>query len=246
MQKRILCLFIVLMNLCSYAQQASFEGVLTYERRFYNNSKSIDSVDPNIPPLISYTVKGSLTLAEISTEQDFMTAMNYSVIVDSEKQEATMLARIANQKMAVKFDPSFFFKDHLYSIKPSNEDTTRLIAGMNCILGYAIMQSEFGTEDSMLVWYTLEYQNIPYLFETLGAPGLIVSMQQDDVSYWELQEIKAENVDPLKFSIPSEYFPMTQYELQDFITTIDQLKIEEELDPMEQRGNEINREEEED
>ena len=39
---------------------------------------------------------------------------------------------------------------------------------------------------------------------------------------------------------------MTQEELQDFITTMDQFEIEEESDPMDKRGNEINREEEED
>lgn len=246
MQKRILCLFIVLMNLTSFAQQASFEGVLVYGRKFYNNSKRIDTVDPNIPPAISYTVKGNLTLAEISTEKDFMTAMNYSIIVDSEKKEATMLARIANQKMAVKFDPSFFAQKHLYSVISANDDRTRVIAGLNCVLGYALMESEFGTLDSMRVWYTLDYKTIPYLFETSGAPGLIVSMQQDDVSYWELQEIKSAPVDSLAFSIPSEYYPVTQNELQDFISTMDQLEIEEELDPMEKRGNEITHEEEED
>jgi hypothetical protein len=234
------------MNLTSFAQQASFEGVLIYGRKFYSNSKRIDTVDPNFPPAISYTVKGNLTLAEISTEQDFMTAMNYSVIVDSEKKEATMLARIANQKMAVKFDSSFFAKSHLYSVVPSKDNRTRVIAGMSCVLGYALIESEFGTVDSMRVWYTKDYKNLPYLFETLGAPGLIVSMQQDDVSYWELTEMKSETIDPLVFSIPSEYFPMSQNELQDFISTMDQLEIEEEVDPMEKRGNEITHEEEED
>lgn len=246
MKMRILGLFIVLSSLTSFAQQTSFEGKLTYGRKFYNNAKRIDSVDPNIPPTISYTVKGNLSLAEISTEKDFMTAMNYSVIVDSEKKEATMLARIANQKIAVKFDPSFFNNKQLYTIVSANEDRVRVIAGLNCKLGYAIMESEFGTIDSMRVWYTQDYKNIPYLFETKGSLGLIVSMQQDDISYWELKEMKPSTVDPLIFSIPKEYLPMTQNELQDFITTMDQFEIEEESDPMDKRGNEINREEEED
>jgi hypothetical protein len=53
-------------------------------------------------------------------------------------------------------------------------------------------------------------------------------------------------VDPIKFVIPTEYFPMTEIELQDFISTMDQLEIEEEIDPMEKAGNEITHEEEED
>ena len=242
-------LFIILALTCNvdlFAQQETFEGVLTYGRKFYNNSKRIDSQDPNIPPTMSYTVKGPLSLTEIATEKDFMAAMNYSIIVDSEKKEATMLARIASQKMAVKFEPSFFNKNQLYSIVPANDDRVRVIAGMNCTLGYALIESEFGTIDSMRVWYTREYQGIPYMFQTFDSPGLIVSMQQDDISYWELKEIKKEVVDPIKFVMPTEYFPMTEIELQDFISTMDQLEIEEEIDPMEKAGNEITHEEEED
>ncbi|MFM2316808.1 MAG: hypothetical protein RLZZ155_1140 [Bacteroidota bacterium] len=242
-------LFIILALTCNvdlFAQQVTFEGVLTYGRKFYNNSNRIDTQDPNIPPTMSYTVKGSLSLAEIATEKDFMAAMNYSVVVDSEKKEATMLARIASQKMAVKFEPSFFNKDQLYSIVSANDDRVRVIAGMKSTLGYALMESEFGTIDSMRVWYTQEYQGVPYMFQTFDAPGLIVSMQQDEVSYWELTEMKKEVVDPLKFNIPTDYFPMTQSEMQDFISTMDQLEIEEEIDPMEKRGNEITHEEEED
>ncbi|MEY3835035.1 MAG: hypothetical protein RI989_463, partial [Bacteroidota bacterium] len=98
-----LFLFAVLLSLGSHAQQSSFEGKLIYGRKFYDNSKRIDSNDPNIPPTIGFTIKGKLLLSEISTEKDFMSAMNYSIVIDSEKKEATMLARIANQQMAVKF-----------------------------------------------------------------------------------------------------------------------------------------------
>jgi hypothetical protein len=238
----IFCLFISQLN--SIAQAQGFEGVLVYGRKFYNNSKRIDSVDPNIPPTISYTVKGNLTLAEISTEKDFMSAMNYSVIVDSEKKEATMLARIANEKMAIKFEDSFFNEKKLYKVISPAEIQTRIIAGLKCKLGYALAESEFGTTDSLRVWYTEEFRNIPYLFETTGAPGLIVSMQQDDLSYWELEEMKPLTVDPLVFSIPKEYLPMTPNELQDFISTMDQLEIEEEIAPSKKEGNEIIHEEE--
>lgn len=244
--KKLLFLFcLISLNLDAFAQSESFEGVLIYGRKFYNSSKRIDSYDPNMPPTMSFTVKGNLTLTEIITEKDFMAAMNYSIIKDSEKKEATMLAQIANQKMAVKFDPSSYFNlSKLYKVVSANEARVRTIAGLSCSLGYALIESEFGTQDTMRVWYTNAYSAIPYQFETSPGPGLIVSMQQDDVSYWELKEIRKESVDPLRFSIPKEYFPMTQNELQDFITTLDQLEIEEEGDPMEKRGNEINREQE--
>jgi hypothetical protein len=52
-------------------------------------------------------------------------------------------------------------------------------------------------------------------------------MQQDEISYWELSEIKAMKVDPQVFSIPIDYLPMEQSELQDFISTLDQLQMEE-------------------
>jgi hypothetical protein len=241
-----LFLFAVLLSLGSLAQQSSFEGKLIYGRKFYDNSKRIDSDDPNIPPIIGFTIKGKLILSEISTEKDFMTAMNYSIIIDSEKKEATMLARIANQQMAVKFDPSFFSKEQLYTIVPASKSADKIIAGLNCKQGYALKQSEFGTTDSMLVWYTLQYSNIPYLFQSIEAPGLIVSMQQDADSYWELKEINKSKIDADIFNISKEFKPMTQVELQNFITSIEQLEIEKEQDPMDQRGNEINREKEED
>lgn len=241
--KKLLILFcLIASQVDAFAQAESFEGVLVYGRKFYNSSKRIDSEDPNIPPIMNFTVKGNLSLAEIVTEKDFMTAMNYSVVKDSEKKEATMLARIANQKMAVKFDPSYFNTSNLYKVVSANEARTRTIAGLTCSLGYALIESEFGTQDTMRVWYTTAFNAIPYQFEASPGPGLIVSMQQDDLSYWELQEIRKENVDPIKFEIPKEYFPMTQGEMQDFISTLDQFEIEEEEDPMDQRGNEINRE----
>jgi hypothetical protein len=52
-------------------------------------------------------------------------------------------------------------------------------------------------------------------------------MQQDEISYWELSEFKAMKVDPQVFSIPIDYLPMEQSELQDFISTLDQLQMEE-------------------
>jgi hypothetical protein len=219
------------------AQTEEFEGVLVYGRKFYKSPQRIDSDDPNIPPIISFTIKGNLSLVEIVTEKDFMTAMNYSVIKDSKKKEATMLARIANQKIAVKFEPTYFSTSKLYNVVEANEAITQTIAGLPCRPGYAIVESEFGTQDTMRVWYTASYNSIPYQFETSPGPGLIVSMQQDEFSYWELKEIRIENINPIKFEIPKDYLPMTQEELQDFISTLDQLEIEKEEDNLEERGN---------
>ena len=238
----IFCLFASLLDIS--AQSESFEGVLVYGRKFYNSSKRIDTYDPNMPPRMSFTVKGNLCLVEIITEKDFMTAMNYSVIKDSEKKEATMLARIANQKMAVKLAPSYFSAAKLYKVVSNNESKNTIIAGFNCNQGYALMESEFGTVDTMSVWYTKAYNAIPFQFETFTSPGLIVSIQQDDISYWELEEIRKEVVDPLRFVIPNEFIPTTQNEMQDFISTMEQIDLEDEKDPMEMRGNEIIHEEE--
>ena len=247
MNKILLILCFFFFSGAMVAQSESFEGVLVYGRKFYNSTKRVDTYDPNMPPLMSFTVKGNLTLTEIITEKDFMAAMNYSVVKDSEKREATMLAQIANKKMAVKFEQaSYFNPNKLFKVVPANDDRVRTVAGLSCKLGYALIESEFGTQDTMRVWYSNAYNAIPFQFETLPGPGLIVSMQQDDVSYWELKEFRKESIDPTRFSIPNDYLPMTQNELQDFITTLDQLEIEEEEDPMEKRGNEINREEEED
>jgi len=233
----ILCFFTLQLN--SIAQNETFEGVLVYGRKFYNNAKRIDSDDPNIPPTMSFTVKGNLCLAEISAEKDFMAAMNYSIVIDSEKKEATMLARLANKKMAVKFDPLYFNDSQLYKIVTASESKTRIIAGLSCSKGIAIIESEFGTADTMDVWYSNSFNAIPFQFQTSPGPGLIVSMQEDDISYWELKEIRKEVVDPLRFTIPIEYKPMSQNEMQDFISTLEQLEIEEEEDAMEKRGNEI-------
>jgi len=243
--KKLLFIFYLFVSLLKVsAQSESFEGTLVYGRKFYNSSKRIDTYDPNMPPSMSFTIKGNLSLVEIITEKDFMTAMNYSVIKDSDKKVATMLARIANHKMAVEFDPSYFSASKLYKVIPTNETKTSTIAGLTCHQGYALIESEFGTVDTMLIWYTEAYNAIPFQFETFSSPGLIVSMQQDDISYWELEEIRKEIVDPLRFVIPNEFKPTTQNEMQDFISTMEQLDLEEKKDPMEMRGNEITHEEE--
>lgn len=245
MKKLLIILCLLTSQLISQAQTELFEGVLVYGRKFYNQANRIDSDDPNVPPTMSFTVKGNFCLTEIATEKDIMAAMNYSIVTDSEKKEATMLASIANQKMAVKFDPSYFNVSKLYRIVSANDASTREIAGLSCNKGYAIIESEFGTQDTMIVWYSKSFEAIPYQFESSIGPGLIVSMQQDELSYWELKEIRKETVDPLRFAIPKNYTVKTENELQDFISTLEQLEIEEKKDPQEKQGNEIIHEEEE-
>ena len=169
---------------------------------------------------------------------------NYSIVIDSEKKEAIMLARIANEKMAVKFDDSYFNASNLHKIVSANDSITKQIAGLTCSMGYALIESEFGTVDTMQVWYSTSYNAIPYQFASFQGPGIIASMQQDDVSYWELKEMRKEVVDSNRFVVPTAYISRTQSELQDFISTLEQFEIEEEKDPMEKRGNEIIHEEE--
>jgi hypothetical protein len=164
---------------------------------------------------------------ELLAEDNILEGRSYSILTDSDKKASTVMATIANKKLAVKIDTSNFNSSKLGKIITSKETTTRKIAGLICKSGYAIKQTESGTKDTLKIWYTTSYHAIPFQFDTNSGPGLIVSMQQDDISYWELSEIKAMKVDPRVFSIPIDYLPMEQSELQDFISTLDQLQIEE-------------------
>jgi len=174
-----------------------------------------------------FTIKGSFSLIELLAEDNILEGKSYSILTDSDKKASTVLATIANKKLALKIDTSNFNLSKLSKIITSKETTTRKIAGLICKSGYAIKQTESGTQDTLKIWYTSAYQAILYQFDAHSGPGLIVSMQQDDISYWELSEIKEMEIDPLVFSIPIDYLPMEQSELQDFISTLDQLQIEE-------------------
>jgi hypothetical protein len=219
----LICLFFIALNLS--AQSESFEGSLVYSRKFYDGTERFEGA--YITSKMIFTIKGSFSHIELSAEDKILEGRSYSILTDSDKKESTVMATIANKKVAVKIDTSNFNSSKLSTIITSKETTTRKIAGLICKSGYAIKQTESGTQDTLKIWYTTSYHAIPFQFEANSGPGLIVSMQQDDVSYWELSEIKAMKVDPQVFSIPIDYLPMEQSEFQDFISTLDQLQIEE-------------------
>ena len=224
--KRLLflfCLFSIASSIS--AQTETFEGSLVYSRKFYDGTERFEGT--YITSKMIFTIKGSFSLIELLAEDNILEGKSYSILTDSDKKASTVLATIANKKLALKIDTSNFNLSKLSKIITSKETTTRKIAGLICKSGYAIKQTESGTQDTLKIWYTSAYQAIPYQFDAHSGPGLIVSMQQDDISYWELSEIKEMEIDPLVFSIPIDYLPMEQSELQDFISTLDQLQIEE-------------------
>lgn len=219
----LICLFSI--SICIPAQSESFEGSLVYSRKFYDGAERFEST--YLTSKMIFTIKGNFSLTELLAEDNILEGRSYSILTDSEKKESTVLATIANKKVAVKIDTSNFNSSKLSKIIASKETTTRKIAGLICKSGYAIKQTESGTQDTLKIWYTTSYHAIPFQFDTNSGPGLIVSVQQDDVSYWELSEIEVMKVDSQVFSIPIDYLPMDQSELQDFISTLDQLQIEE-------------------
>jgi hypothetical protein len=91
----------------------------------------------------------------------------------------------------------------------------------------------------MKIWYATSYEAIPYQFENNSAPGLIVSMQQDAISYWELTEIRKKKVEAARFVIPSSYLSVTEAEFQYYLSTLDQFEIVDEEAQKEIRGNEM-------
>ena len=219
----LICLFFIALNLS--AQPESFEGSLVYSRKLYDGAERFES--SYVTSKMIFTVKGSFSLVELLAEENLLEGRSYSILTDSDKKESTVMATIANKKVAVKIDTSNFNSSKLFKIVSAKDNKTRQIAGLICQAGYAIKQPESGTQDTLKIWYTSAYHAIPYQFDTNSGPGLIVSLQQDDNSYWELSEIKEMEIDPLVFSIPIDYLPMEQSELQDFISTLDQLQIEE-------------------
>jgi hypothetical protein len=76
------------------------------------------------------------------------------------------------------------------------------------------------------VWYSTSYAAIPFQFETASAPGLIVSIQQDKNSFWELSEIMPGNLSPEIFEVPADYKPMSMTEFQEYLAALAELEIE--------------------
>ena len=233
----LICLFTAQLNVS--AQTESFEGSLVYSRKFYDGAETIEAFDQFVTIKMKYTVKESFCLIELLGEDKLMEGRSYSMIIDSDKEEATLLAKIANKNMAVKFDTSYFNSSKLSKIISANNRQLREIAGLTCQAGFALKESDLGTQDTMKIWYATSYEAIPYQFENNSAPGLIVSMQQDAISYWELTEIRKEKVEASRFIIPSAYLSVTEAEFQDYISTLDQFEIVDEEAQKEMRGNEM-------
>jgi hypothetical protein len=221
----LICLFSIALRIS--AQSESFEGSLVYKKKFYDTATQLEKYDLYVSIQLKFTIKGSFSLIELVAEDNLLEGKSYSILTNSDKKEQTLMATIANKKVALKIDTSHFNSSKISKIISSKDTTNRNIAGLTCKSGYALKISESGTQDSIMIWYTTSYPSIPYQFDTHSGPGLIVSMQQDASSYWELSEIKAMKIDPRVFSIPIDYLPMEQSELQDFISTLDQLQIEE-------------------
>ena len=80
--------------------------------------------------------------------------------------------------------------------------------------------------DTTSVWYTMSYAAIPFQFETATAPGLIVSIQQDKNSFWELSEIIPGKLSPENFEVPHDYKHMSMTEFQEYLAALGELEIE--------------------
>ena len=102
--KRITLLFSFLcLQLCSFGQSKEFEGVLIYELHTYNGIEKSSSISH-----IKYSVKGKLWRGEIVGNEDSIAPVSYSLLVNLKSKEATILANISNNKMAVATSENFF------------------------------------------------------------------------------------------------------------------------------------------
>ena len=221
----LICLFSI--SLCISAQSESFEGSLVYSRKLYSGAEKTTTYDSYLTTKMIYTIKGSFSLVELLSEDNLLEGKSYSLLTDSDKKETTLLANIANRNVAVKIDTSNFNSSKLYKIVSAKDTKTREIAGLTCQAGYALLESDLSNQDTLKIWYSTSYKAIPYQFDTNSGPGLIVSMQQDESSYWELTEIRKEKVETTRFIIPTNYTPITESELRDYLFSLEQFEIVE-------------------
>lgn len=233
----LICLFSLELNIS--AQSESFEGSLVYSRKLYSEALGTATYDSYITTKMIYTIKGSYSLVELLAEDNLLEGKSYSLVTDSDKKETILLAHIANRNVAVKIDTSNFNPSKLYKIVSAKDNKTREIAGLTCQAGYALLESDLSYKDTLKIWYATSYKAIPYQFDANSGPGLIVSMQQDANTYWELTEIRKEKVEATRFIIPTNYTPITESELRDYLFSLEQFEIEEELGPLEKRSHEI-------
>lgn len=220
--KRITLLFSFLcLKLCSFGQSPEFEGVLIYKLHTYNGEEKSSSISQ-----IKYSIKGNSWRAELVGNEDTNAPVNYSLLVNLESKEATILANISNTKMAVDINESFFQIEKTSTFLPEASSKRLSIAGLQCNSGLILNQLEGQKTDTTSVWYTTSSAAIPFQFETATAPGLIVSIQQDKSSFWELVEIKPGKLNPEIFAAPQEYKPMTMNEFQEYLAVLGELEIE--------------------
>lgn len=221
MKRITLLLTLLCIQLCSFGQSKAFEGVLVYELNTYNGIEKSSSISH-----IKYSVKGNLWRGEIVGNEDSIAPVSYSLLVNLKSKEATILANISNTKMAVATSESFFQieKTNSFSLESGSKKLT--IAGLECKSGVIQSKSDDQKIDTNYVWYSTSYAAIPFQFETASAPGLIVSIQQDKNSFWELSEIIPGNLSPEIFEVPADYKPMSMTEFQEYLAALGELEIE--------------------
>jgi hypothetical protein len=219
--KRITLLFSFLcLQLCSFGQSKEFEGVLIYELHTYNGIEKSSSISH-----IKYSIKGKLWRGEIVGNEDSIAPVSYSLLVNLKSKEATILANISNTKMAVASE-SFFQIEKTNSFSSEADSKKLTIAGLQCKSGVILSKSADKKTDTTSVWYTMSYAAIPFQFETATAPGLIVSIQQDKNSFWELSEIKPGKLSLEIFEVPHDYKHMSMTEFQEYLAAFGELEIE--------------------
>lgn len=233
----MICLFSIAAKMS--AQSESFEGSLVYSRKLYDGAERTETYNPFATIKMIYTIKGSFSLVELLAEVNSLEGKSYSLITDSDKKETTLIGNIANRKVAVKIDTSNFNSSKLYKIVSAKDTKTREIAGLTCQAGYALLESELSNQDTLKIWYSTSYKAIPFQFDANSGPGLIVSMQQDSSSYWELTEIRKEKVETTRFIIPTNYTPVTESELRDYLFSLEQFEIVDDGAQDEIKGHDI-------
>lgn len=238
----LFCLFFVGVNIS--AQPESFEGSLVYSRKLYDRAERPEAFEPFATVKMIYTVQGSFSLIQLLAQDNLPEGSNYSIVTDLEKKERTLLTQITNRNLAIKIDTSNFNSGQLYTIVSADDSETRKIAGLTCQAGYALYESDLGNRDTLQIWYTTSYKAIPFQFDVQSGPGLIVSMQQDASSYWELTQIRKEQVETARFIIPSDYSLITENEFKDFLFTLEQFEFEDNAGQNRRIENELNQEEE--
>lgn len=209
------------LHLFSFGQSKEFEGVLIYELNTYKGIEKQSNISQ-----IKYSIKDNLWKAELIGNEDAIVPMSYSLLVDLKLKEATILANISNTKLAVDISERFFQIEKTSSFIPKWGSEKLIVARFECNSGEVINNSSEQKTDTSSVCYTTSYEAIPFQFETATAPGLIVSIQQDKNSFWELTEIHPNKLKPDVFKIPLGYKLMSPSQFQEFLTTLGELDIE--------------------